>query len=116
MGFLFSTVTLSARENKPSFLVSGNPHRVENTGGHNTLKRFLEDSYADHEIKICADAYQYGEGASTAATREELGYVKMQMDLDKDFLKGSCKKVDSVIFPFRFLPEDHSTQNDNVRG
>ncbi len=105
MGFLFSAVTLTAGEYKTSFLVSGMPHRVEDIAGQHMFNCFLEDLKSGQEIKVRADAYRYGEGASTAATREELGYMKMRADLDKDFLKERCEKVDTARFSFKFSPE-----------
>ena len=105
MGFLFSAVTLTAGEYKTSFLVSGMPHRVEDIEGQYMFNCFLEDLDIGQEIKVRADAYHYGKGASTAATREELGYMKMRVDLDKDFLKDRCEKVDTARFSFKLSPE-----------
>lgn len=107
MALLFSAVTVTAGYDEAEFTVGGIPREYDVLVGWTAFDDFMENVDAETEVSVHADVYLYGGEETVTATPEEVAYLMMRMERDKNFLTGHCDNIEDVDFSFLRPPEEY---------
>ena len=105
MAALFSTVTLTAKSERLSFLVSGFPSDVCFLRGIPVFEDFMFRTVGQ-DVDIYIIAFLYGDGDIAYATLEEAAYFAMKINEDEKFLVDRCKHFCHTRINVKILPDE----------
>lgn len=75
MALLFSAVTVTAGNKEVEFLVGGIPREYDDLEGWTAFDDLMEDTDAETEVSVHAEAYLLGFGETYKAAPEDIAYI-----------------------------------------
>lgn len=90
MSLLFTKVTATYGSRNAVFLTMGTPKERYGLEGYSAFEDFMNTVPDEADIEVSCIPYTYGEGIPMIASIEEVAYLTMRMQGDKDFLDRRC--------------------------
>ena len=92
MSLEFSKITATCGSRSTVFLTMGTPKERYELEGYTTFEDFINTVPDESEVKVSCIPYTYGEGVPMTASIEEVAYLTMRMQGDRNFLDKRCSQ------------------------
>lgn len=97
MAFLFSQVTVTAGNDKVSFLVGGIPREYHDLEDWDKFDDFLKYINKETEVLVHADAYLYGEGETSVMPYSDILWFSSRLEFGSSFLTDYCDNIETLL-------------------